>query len=97
MPRSHDLTLVDVVQAVSAMAVNDEETHATMIHLISSGQVRLGDDALTAMMDVQASVDPAAWVPERTGMMPPDQSSITWGEGLAALLTLGIITFLLCM
>jgi hypothetical protein len=29
--------------------------------------------------------------------MQPDQASITWGEGLAALLTLGIITFLLCL
>jgi hypothetical protein len=27
--------------------------------------------------------------------MSPDQAAITWGEGLAALLTLGIITFLL--
>jgi hypothetical protein len=29
--------------------------------------------------------------------MQPDQVSITWGEGLAAVLTLGIITFLLCV
>jgi hypothetical protein len=28
--------------------------------------------------------------------MQPDRAAITWGEGLAALLTLGIITFLLC-
>jgi hypothetical protein len=27
--------------------------------------------------------------------MQPDHAAITWGEGLAALLTLGIITFLL--
>jgi hypothetical protein len=27
--------------------------------------------------------------------MQPDQAAITWDEGLAALLTLGIITFLL--
>jgi hypothetical protein len=27
--------------------------------------------------------------------MQPDHASITWGEGLAALLTFGIITFLL--
>jgi hypothetical protein len=27
--------------------------------------------------------------------MQPDQAAITWGEGLAAWLTLGIITFLL--
>lgn len=60
MPRSHDLTLLDVVQAVSAVTVNDEETHATMIHLIRSGQVRLCDDALKVMMDVLASVNAAA-------------------------------------
>ena len=29
--------------------------------------------------------------------MQPDQAAITWGEGLAAVLTLGIITFLLCV
>jgi hypothetical protein len=60
MPRSHDLTLLDVIQAVSAVAVNDEESIATVVHLIRSGQVRLCDDALTAMMDVLASVDAAA-------------------------------------
>ena len=27
--------------------------------------------------------------------MSPDHAAISWGEGLAALLTLGIITFLL--
>jgi hypothetical protein len=29
--------------------------------------------------------------------MQPDHASISWGEGLAALVTLGIITFLLCV
>jgi hypothetical protein len=29
--------------------------------------------------------------------MPSAQATITWGEGLAAVLTLGMITFLLCM
>jgi hypothetical protein len=51
MPRSHDLTRRDVIQAVRAVAVNDEETMAAVVHLISSGQVRLCD-AITAMMDV---------------------------------------------
>jgi hypothetical protein len=59
MPRSHDLTRRDVIQAVPAVAVNDEETMATVVHLISSGQVRLCD-AITPMMDVLASVDAAA-------------------------------------
>jgi hypothetical protein len=30
-------------------------------------------------------------------IMPSDQAAITWGEGLAAVLTLGMITFLLCV
>jgi hypothetical protein len=29
--------------------------------------------------------------------MPSDQATITWGEGLAAVLTLGMVTFLLCV
>ncbi len=60
MPRSHEVTLLDVIRAVSAVAVNDEETIATMVHLISSGQVRLSAEAITAMMDVWATVDAAA-------------------------------------
>ena len=30
-------------------------------------------------------------------IMPSDQATITWGEGLAAVLTLGMITCLLCV
>jgi hypothetical protein len=30
-------------------------------------------------------------------IMQSDQAAITWGEGLAAVLTLGMITFLLCV
>jgi hypothetical protein len=60
MARSHALTLFDVIQAVRAVAVNDEETNATVVHLISTGQVRLCDEAITAMMEVLASVDEAA-------------------------------------
>ena len=29
--------------------------------------------------------------------MQSDQATITWGESLAAVLTLGILTFLLCV
>jgi hypothetical protein len=60
MPRSHKVTLLDVIQAVSAEAVNDEETNATVVHLINSGQVRLGTEAITAVMEVLASADAAA-------------------------------------
>jgi hypothetical protein len=60
MYRSHGVTLLDGIRAVSAVAVNDEETIATVVHLISSGQVRLGAEAITAMMDEWATVDAAA-------------------------------------
>jgi hypothetical protein len=79
---------------VSAVAVHDEETHATVFHLISSGQVRLCAEAITTMMEVFASADAAASAPERTQIMSPDPAAITWGEGLAALRTLGISTCL---
>jgi hypothetical protein len=29
MPRSHEVTRLDVIEAVRAVAVNDEDTHAT--------------------------------------------------------------------
>jgi hypothetical protein len=60
MPRSHEVTRLDVIEAVRAVAVNDEETHATIIHLISSGRARRSDDAITAVLEVLASVDAAA-------------------------------------
>jgi hypothetical protein len=60
MPRSHEVTLLDVIRAVRAVAVNDEETIVTVVHLISSGQVRLSAEAITAMMDVWATADTAA-------------------------------------
>ena len=60
MDKSHEVTLLDVIRAVNAVAVNDEETIATVVHLISSGQVRLSAEALTAMRDVWATADAAA-------------------------------------
>ena len=60
MPSARHLTLRDVIQAVRAAAVNDEETLATVVHLISSGQVRLGPEAIRALRDVLATVDTAA-------------------------------------
>jgi hypothetical protein len=57
---SHEVTLLDVIRAVSAVAVTDEETSATVVYLIRSGQVRLGAVALAAMMDVWATADAAA-------------------------------------
>jgi hypothetical protein len=60
MAKSHDLTLLDVIQAVSDVAENDQEIIATVVHLISSGQVRLCDDAIEAMRRLVAAVDAAA-------------------------------------
>jgi hypothetical protein len=60
MAKSHDLTLLDVIQAVSEVAENDQEIIATVVHLISSGQVRLCDDAIEAMRQLVATVDAAA-------------------------------------
>ena len=60
MVRSRELTLLDVIQAVSDVAENDQEIIATVVHLISSGQVRLCDEALEAMRDLVASMAAAA-------------------------------------
>ena len=60
MARSRDLTLLDVIQAVREVAATDQEMLATVVHLISSGQVRLCDDAVRAMKDLLTRTDAAA-------------------------------------
>jgi hypothetical protein len=60
MAKACDPTLLDVIQAVSEEAANDQEILATVVHLMTSGQVRLSDDALRAMRDLVATVDAAA-------------------------------------
>jgi hypothetical protein len=60
MATSRDLTLLDVIQAVSEVAANDQETLATAIHLINSGQVRLCEGAVRAMRDLLATQHAAA-------------------------------------
>jgi hypothetical protein len=60
MAKSRDLTLLDVIQAVSEVAANDQETLATVVHLITSGQVRLCDDAIRAMRDLSVTAGAAA-------------------------------------
>jgi hypothetical protein len=54
------MTLLDVIRAVREVAANDQETLATLVHLIRSGQVRLSEDAIKAMMDLLATADAAA-------------------------------------
>jgi hypothetical protein len=49
MAKSDGLTLVDVIQAVREAAANEQEILATVVHLISSGQVRLSDEAIRAI------------------------------------------------
>ena len=49
MARSPALTLLDVIQAVSEVAANEQETLATIVHLPTSGQVRLSDEAISGI------------------------------------------------
>ena len=60
MARSDALTLLDVMQAVREAAANEQETLATVVHLITSGQVRLSDDAMKAIQELSAITDVAA-------------------------------------
>ena len=60
MARSDALTLLDVIQAVHEEAANEQETLATVVHLITSGQVRLSDDAIKAIQELSAITDAAA-------------------------------------
>ena len=60
MANSREITLVDVVQAVREVAANEQETLVTVVHLITSGQVRLSDDAKRVMSDFLATTDTAA-------------------------------------
>jgi hypothetical protein len=60
MAISYDLTLLDVIQAVSEVAESEREVVATMVHLISSGQVRLSDETIEAIRQLASTVDVAA-------------------------------------
>jgi hypothetical protein len=60
MARSPELTLLDVIQAVHAAAANEQETLAVMVHLLTSGQVRLSDEAIKAFRDLFAPTPAAA-------------------------------------
>ena len=60
MARAQALTLLDVMQAVSEEAANEEEILATVVHLIASGQVRLSDEAIRGMKVLVAPAHVAA-------------------------------------
>jgi hypothetical protein len=57
---STELTLLDVIQAVSEVAASEQETIATVVHLLTSGQVRLSDDAIQVIREVAATTNVAA-------------------------------------
>jgi hypothetical protein len=54
------LRLCDVMQAVSDVAVNEDETLATIVHLLSSGQVRLSAPAMKAIRELLVTTTAAA-------------------------------------
>jgi hypothetical protein len=60
MTPSPVLTLCDIMQAVSEVAANDQETLATVVHLISSGQVRLSADAIKTLRELSVPTNAAA-------------------------------------
>jgi hypothetical protein len=60
MATSHVLTLCEVIQAVSEVAAHEQETLATVVHLISSGQVRLSADAIKALRELSVTTNAAA-------------------------------------
>jgi hypothetical protein len=60
MARSPELTLLDIIQAVSEVAANEQETLATMVHLLTSGQVRLSDEAISGIKALFLTTNVAA-------------------------------------
>jgi len=60
MATSPVVTLCEVIQAVSEVAANDQETLATVVHLISSGQVRLSADAIKTLRELSVTTNAAA-------------------------------------
>lgn len=59
MATSCDVTLLEVFQTVREVAANEQETLATIVHLLTSGQVRLNDEAIRAMKDLSATANAA--------------------------------------
>jgi hypothetical protein len=60
MAGSSKLTLLDLIQAVSEVAANDQEIMAAVADLINSGRVRLCGEAAGATIDLLAAADAAA-------------------------------------
>ena len=60
MARCDALTLFDVMQAVREEAANEQETLAAMVHLLTSGQVRLSDEAISGIKALFVTTNVAA-------------------------------------
>jgi hypothetical protein len=58
--QTRTLRLCDVIQAVSDVAANEDETLAAIVHLLSSGQVRLPAQAMTALRELSVTTTAAA-------------------------------------
>ena len=60
MARSPEVTLLEVIQAVREVAATDQETLATVVHLRTSGQVRLSAEAIRGMQALGVTTIAAA-------------------------------------
>jgi hypothetical protein len=54
------LRLCDVLQAAREAAANEQETLAAIVHLLSSGQVRLSAPAIMAIRELLVTTTAAA-------------------------------------
>ena len=59
-PQTQALQLCDMMQAVREAAANEQETLATIVHLLSSGQVRLSTHAMQALRELLVTTTAAA-------------------------------------
>ena len=69
MARSPYTRLVDLVETVSDVTTNDDETLATVAYLISSGKVRLCGGIPGATIDLSATAGAAPSIRHR-GQLP---------------------------
>jgi hypothetical protein len=60
MARSPEGTLLEVMQAVREVAASEQETLATVVHLLTSGQVRLSEEAISGMQALGVTTTVAA-------------------------------------
>jgi hypothetical protein len=58
--QTRTLRLCDVIQAVSDVAANEDETLAAIVHLLASGQVRLSAEAISGMKALFVTTNAAA-------------------------------------